>query len=168
MTRVDDNARNLLREVGQAGPPVDVEAIAEHLGIRVVKTKMDDDVSGMLIREADTVTVGLNSGQALNRRRFTLAHEIGHLRLHRGRALILDSAIRVNYRDAQSARATDREEMEANRFAAELLMPAHMVMDAVTRLGPGQIDYVKTKLADQFAVSPEAIGYRLVNLGITS
>ena len=168
MTRMDQEARRLLEEVGQAGPPVDVEAIADHLGMRVVKMKMDDDVSGMLIREGDIVTVGLNYGQGRNRHRFTLAHEIGHYRLHRGRALILDSSIRVNFRDAQSARATDREEMEANRFAAELLMPARLVMDAVSSLGLDRVDDVRQRLAEQFKVSPEAIGYRLVNLGITS
>ena len=168
MTRIDQEARRLLEEVGQEHPPVDVEAIADYLGMRVVKMRMDDDVSGMLIRDAGVVTVGLNSSQGQNRHRFTLAHEVGHFRLHRGRALILDSAVRVNFRDAQSARATDREEMEANRFAAELLMPARLVMDAVTRLGLDRVDVVKDKLADRFKVSPEAIGYRLVNLGITS
>lgn len=168
MSRVDDAARNLLRDLEQDHPPVDVYAIARQLGIRVVKTSMPNDVSGMLIREGGTLTVGLNEEHHPNRQRFTLAHEIGHQQLHRGRPLILDSQVRVNMRDAQSARATDREEIEANRFAADLLMPAAMVIAAVNEAGPGQADSIRKKLATRFDVSSEAIGYRLVNLGITS
>lgn len=168
MTRITDSVRELLGATGQTGPPVDVHKIAEHLGLVLVKTDMADDVSGMLIREEGASTVGLNKNHHPNRQRFTLAHEIGHHQLHRGRPLIVDSPVRVNLRDRTSGMATDREEMEANRFAAELLMPRDLVLDEVAGASVGSIDELKDRLAAEFKVSPEAMGYRLVNLGIVS
>ena len=51
-------------------------------------------------------------------------------------------------------------EREANRFAAELLMPEQLVAGAVDRHGPDPV-----ALAPLFAVSDLAMGFRLVNLG---
>lgn len=168
MTRIDDSVRELLRATGQTAPPVDVYKIADYLGLVLVKTNMADDVSGMLIREEGASTVGINKSHHPNRQRFTLAHEVGHYQLHRGRPLIVDSPVRINLRDRTSGMATDREEMEANRFAAELLMPSELVLDQVARASVGSVDDLKDRLAAKFKVSPEAMGYRLVNLGIVS
>jgi len=168
MSRVDNVARALLAECEIASPPVDVYAIADYLGITVVNLVIGNDVSGMLIRDAEVLTVGLHHSHSARRKRFTLAHEIGHLKLHRGRPLIVDSTVRVNMRDATSARATDREEMEANRFAAALLMPEDLVISAVDALDSSNPKTLQQELAKSFDVSTEAMGYRLINLGITS
>ncbi|WP_148616555.1 ImmA/IrrE family metallo-endopeptidase [Nocardioides rubriscoriae] len=168
MSRVDNAALALLEDCGISIPPVDVYAIAESLGVSVVNLEIGNDVSGMLIRDAETLTVGLHHTHSARRKRFTLAHEIGHLKLHRGRPLIVDSAVRINMRDATSARATDREEMEANRFAAALLMPEDMVIKAVDASSSVNPKMLQQELARMFDVSTEAMGYRLINLGITS
>jgi Zn-dependent peptidase ImmA (M78 family) len=60
---------------------------------------------------------------AFVRQRFTIGHELGHLTLHHGHDLILERLVRLNFRDATSSTANDEEEIEANHFAAELLMP---------------------------------------------
>lgn len=168
MTRITDSVSELLRATDQTGPPVDVHKIADYLGLVLVKTNMADDVSGMLIREDGASTVGINKNHHPNRQRFTLAHEVGHYQLHRGRPLIVDSPVRINLRDRTSGMATDREEMEANRFAAELLMPTDLVLDEVDRASVGSVDDLRDHLAAKFKVSPEAMGYRLVNLGVVS
>jgi Zn-dependent peptidase ImmA (M78 family) len=168
MSRVDSAASVLLDEMGINEPPVDVYVLAERLGVQVVRTNMNQDVSGMLLRDGDALTVGLNRRQAPQRQRFTLAHELGHLRLHRGRPLIVDSLVRVNLRDATSATATDREEIEANRFAASLLMPEAMIRAAVANAATGRPAPLQRQLAQLFDVSAEALGYRLINLGITT
>jgi Zn-dependent peptidase ImmA (M78 family) len=168
MTRISDAVRELLEATNQISAPVDVTKIANYLGLVLVKADMADDVSGMLIREDSSSTVGINKSHHPNRQRFTLAHEIGHHQLHRGRPLIVDSPVRINLRDRTSGMATDREEMEANRFAAELLMPSDLVLDEVAASPPESIDDLKEFLAAKFKVSPEAMGYRLVNLGIVS
>lgn len=168
MSRADVVARELLREHGVDRPAIDVYALAASLGVQVIDAKMPRDVSGMLIREAGSLTVGLQQSHRPVRKRFTLAHEIGHLRLHRGRPLIVDSQVRVNLRDSTSARATDREEMEANRFAAALLMPDDLVVQAVQDTDFKTVASLQRLLAERFEVSTEAMGYRLINLGITS
>lgn len=168
MSRVDSAASELLAEAGVSEPPVDAYFLAKRLGVQVVHASMNQDVSGMLIRDGEALTVGLNSKQARQRQRFTLAHELGHLRLHRGRPLIVDSLVRVNLRDSTSATATDREEIEANRFAASLLMPEAMIRAAVANAATGRPVQLQRELAQLFDVSAEAMGYRLINLGITT
>ncbi|ROR90939.1 ImmA/IrrE family metallo-endopeptidase [Nocardioides aurantiacus] len=168
MTRVDSAARELLETHGVSGPPVDVYELARQLEVAVVETTMGKDVSGMLIRDHGALTVGLNKRQVDKRKRFTLAHELGHLVLHRGRPLIVDSSIRYNLRDSTSATATNREEIEANRFAAALLMPEDAVRKAVQATQATTPEELQRKLGRIFEVSTEAMGYRLMNLGITT
>jgi Zn-dependent peptidase ImmA (M78 family) len=167
--RADDLATALLADAGINAAPVDVEALAKRQGAQVIRQRYDEgDVSGMLLREPERVIIGVNSFHAPVRQRFTIAHELGHLVLHRGRALILDTPVRVNFRDRTSSLATDREEMEANRFAAALLMPADLVVAAARSSRASGVDALVDALATKFKVSPEAMSYRLVNLGILS
>ena len=169
MTRADDQAARLLAEANITHAPVDVERIARLKEAQVVRQEMaGNDVSGMLVREEGRVIIGVNSHHSGVRQRFTIAHELGHLTLHRGRALILDTPVRVNFRDGRSSLAEDREEVEANRFAAALLMPASFVLDEVRAHRVGDVDALIDKLAAKFDVSTEAMGYRLVNLGVLS
>ncbi len=168
VARADASAERLLRELGIDGPPVAPELIAEKLGIVVVIQEMDPEVSGMLVRDGDERVIGVNKRHPLARRRFTIAHEVGHLELHRGRALILDTPVRVNFRDRVSSLATDREEVEANRFAAALLMPGAAVIREAARTPRGDPDAFVARLARRFKVSQAAMGYRLINLGVLS
>ncbi len=120
---------------------------------------------------AARTVIGVNSAHSLTRRRFTVAHELGHLRLHPGRPLILDAPARVNFRDHIASLATDREEIEANAFAAALLMPERLVLEAVGRLltaGQHTPEKLAQLLAEEFQVSEAAMSYRLINLGITT
>jgi len=169
--RTDLAAAQLLSDHPAAGPPVDVAALARSLGVVVVLSTFDDaDVSGMLFRGEQEV-IGVNGAHSRQRQRFTIAHELGHRALHPGRELILDSPVRVNFRDRTSSMATDREEIEANAFAAALLMPDLMVRAELDRLAPHtrrDLDKTTSTLADRFDVSAAALGFRLINLGLTS
>ena len=114
-------------------PPVPVERIARALGAKVRYAPFKEgELAGMLIRDDDGkgVVIGVNSLHHPNRRRFTIAHECGHLLLHQGQRAYVDrSPLRINRRDEVSSQATDAEEIEANRFAAELLMPYYMIRE---------------------------------------
>src|SRR4029077_13565981 len=103
------------------------------------------------------------------RQRFTIAHELGHLQLHKGRSLILERQMHVNFRDATSATITSREEMEANQFSAELLMPHELLERALKSLLKGRplsdADLV-ARLAARFEVSRQAMEYRLASSGL--
>jgi Zn-dependent peptidase ImmA (M78 family) len=158
-------------EAGALALPIDVEAIARRRGARVVYEPMARDLSGLLYRDGDTVVIGVNSIHAPVRQRFTIAHEVGHLVLHDGRPVVLDHVVRVNFRDPQSGTATNREEIDANRFAAELLMPRDLVLDEVRRsqdAGAPMGDQFVRDLAEGFGVSAAALTNRLMNLGLLS
>jgi Zn-dependent peptidase ImmA (M78 family) len=77
----------------------------------------------------------------------------------------------VNFRDPIASLATDREEIEANAFAAALLMPERLVLESVSRLlttGQHTPEELTLLLAREFEVSEAAMGYRLIKLGITT
>ncbi|MFD7817615.1 ImmA/IrrE family metallo-endopeptidase [Streptomyces sp. NPDC059785] len=168
MAKADVAARALLGEFQIRTPPVDPFALAERLGVVVVPQRLDGDVSGMLLRKDGSCVIGVNQDHAPLRRRFTVAHELGHLRLHEGRPLILDTDVRVNYRNTVSSMATDREEIDANRFAAALLAPEPMVRQAAQHVAFETVQDLVKALAGQFQLSETAMTYRLMNLGIIS
>jgi Zn-dependent peptidase ImmA (M78 family) len=123
----------------------------------------------MVYRDGDRIVVGVNSLHHPNRQRFTIAHEIGHLLLHRGKEVHIDRTFRVNLRDDVSSKAVDQEEIQANRFAAELLMPRGMLIED---LKTQQIDYENEEalgeLAKRYRVSLQAMTFRLANLGLVT
>ena len=109
--------------------------------------------------------IGVNWLHHPNRQRFTIAHEIGHFVLHRGGTYI-DKGTYARFRDLESGSGTKREEREANQFAAELLMPRHLVETLLQsqHLDPGD-DGSLNRLAEEFEVSALAMSFRLANLG---
>ena len=128
-------------------------------------------MSGILFRDGDHHVIGVNSAHPPVRQRFTIAHELGHRALHPGRELILDVPVRVNLRDKTSSMASDLEEIEANAFAASLLMPEQMIRDQLNQLPAArrrEPEATADALARIFKVSTPALNFRLINLGLTS
>lgn len=163
-------AEELLAISGVREAPVDVEGIARQLGAKIVHEPLDATISGLLLREDGAKLIAVNSEHHPRRRRFTIAHELGHLQLHPG-DYIVDSTVRVNRRDTLSSMASDREEIEANAFAAALLMPSPLVRAALEQIRDSFVSNpsrVVDSLATQFDVSSEAMGYRLINLGLST
>ena len=164
----EDRATQLLAETNIVAPPVPVEAIAASRGAQLTYAEFDGTVSGMLYRESNTVLIGINASHRPTRQRFTVAHEIGHLLMHEGRPVVVDRLVRVNLnlRDGTST----KEEIEANAFAAELLMPKELIAIEIGRFVTKAQDLAPQQLVDELAstfdVSPEAMSYRLENLGI--
>ena len=154
----------LLRQNRVTRPPVPVDRIAEAQGLAIRFLPLDGELSGALIRERGEAYIGVNSLQSPNRRRFTIAHELAHFMLHKGIEVHYDRDFRVNWRNGESSRAVNPEEMEANRFAAELLMPTEMLIrdvEALPRVDQPTID----RLARRYRVSGQAMGIRLGNFG---
>lgn len=166
MRTLEEKANTLLRDYDTTEPPVPVSKIAEHLGAEIREAPGDSDVSGMLFRDGRSIVIGINTAHHDNRQRFTIAHEIGHLVLHRS-PVYLDT---VHHRDTRAALGTDDEEIEANQFAASLLMPASFIRRDledgrfnVDDLHAGD-DVSLRKLAERYKVSTRAMTLRLVNL----
>jgi Zn-dependent peptidase ImmA (M78 family) len=131
--------------------PVPVEAIAEDLlGLYVEEVDLYG-VSGLLYPSERLIQLNANDVPA--RRRFTLAHEIGHwvCQVPGGQGAP------VMCRAEDVAPGADRAlEREANVFAAELLLPEPAVRAAAD----------DPAAADLFGVSGEAMRWRLYSFGL--
>jgi Zn-dependent peptidase ImmA (M78 family) len=163
-------ARKLLQANNVTRGPVPVEQLAKALSIDVRYSAGSEEVSGALIRNEESVVIAVNSAQHDNRQRFTIAHEIGHFLLHKGTQVHFDEDFRINYRNAVSSDATEQDEIEANGFAAALLMPEPFLRRDWLRLRPedAAIPSVIKSLAVRYKVSTKAMELRLVNLGFIS
>ena len=161
---MERRAEQLLARAGVNTTPVPVEQVAAQLGIKIELADLGEDCSAVLVRNGDRAVIGVNKDHPPNRQRFSIAHEIAHFVLHDGDTYI-DKGYRVHFRDLESGSGTKQEEMEANAFAAALLMPAKWVRDAF-RQQPFELtgDDSLELLAKQFSVSTEAMTYRLMNL----
>ena len=154
----------LLSDRAVTAPPVPVEAIAKAMGCRIVFGPLQN-ISGILVRSAEGATIGVNERQPPARRRFTIAHELGHLLLHRGDQITYDHEFRVNLRSVESSEGRDVEEIEANFFAASLLMPdACLDADPRTAFIHLDDDAAVGALAKTFKVSQQAMTLRLARL----
>lgn len=171
MNRAQRQARHLLIEMGVGHGRVPIRRIARRLGAEIIERPLDR-MAGMLVREGDRTIIAVNESDPEVRKRFSIAHEIGHMRLHPGRDLFLDHNFRVNFRDGNSQTATDAEEIEANQFAAEVLMPAEKVkaayIEALDKAPGVDPEELVRRLAGRFVVSRMAMSFRLANLGLTS
>ena len=92
------------------------------------------------------------------RRRFTVAHELGHYCLHKD---FLDAQGMILERSARSVTIRDKE-IEADDFAAELLMPKSCFIKKHKELG------VAFLLAQHFLVSVAAVQTRIRSLSLKS
>ncbi len=121
-------AEGLLRHTVGIMPPVDVSGlIAEKCAILLRSTSLEDGCEGWLDTRKRPAEIVVNTARPFHRRRFTLAHELGHFQLHDfGHVLYRDSADTV-YGAHGGTGGGNREELEASEFAAALLMPRSQV-----------------------------------------
>ena len=169
--RVELKANQLLLECGVSNPPVPLDRLAECLGATIQYEPFEgDDLSGMVFKHKGNIIIGINSNHSYNRQRFTIAHELGHVVLHKLDHVHVDKQFPVKMRDDISCRAIDPGEIEANAFAAALLMPEAMLKNDLADLGEidCESDWAIQRLAKQYQVSTSAMSFRLVNLGLIS
>jgi Zn-dependent peptidase ImmA (M78 family) len=166
---------SLLSESGISGPAVPVEKIAARHGIEVRCQPIDEEgVSGFLARQPGRpAIIGVNSNQPDKRRRFTIAHELGHFFLHgeQGQQEVhIDRTQQFSFklRSPASSRGDDLEEVEANLFAAELLMPTRFIERDVRRhaFDLSDDDGTVASMANTYGVSTQAMSIRLAYLGL--
>src|SRR5579884_4211489 len=101
------SAEKLIDRLGVSTAPVDVEQIAEALGLRVVAAQLGSDISGLLISKDGTASIAVERREPLVRRRFTIAHEIGHIllrhHLQRNELVHADERWQVIYRSPKAS-----------------------------------------------------------------
>lgn len=163
-TRKDDDGHSDLQVLShyRDRAPVDLAGLARDLGLNVVyDAELGRDTAGFIRRDARRggrcgYLIAVNKRDNARRQRFTLAHEIGHFLLHRD--LIGDGIVDdAMYRSPLG----DHYERQANRFAADTLLPADLVRQE-WRNGNKAIQ----TLAERFDVSADAMRIRLEELGL--
>ena len=164
MGRAAQRARDLLRTYSVEQPPVDVEWIVSQEGLAIVYEPLEDSVSGVLVCREDAASVGVNARHHKNRQRFTLAHELGHHQLHPHSPTVFVDDLMIHFRGEGSIPTC--EELEANAFAAALLMPQEFLLrDLAERAIDASDESAVRSLAQRYGVSQQALTLRLVELG---
>lgn len=139
--------------------PVKLAALADALGLLVFKSSLKPDISG-LIEPSNSSPSGfqirINRHEMPERQRFTLAHEISHFLLHRDKigGGVIDN---VMYRSNLSSKL----EVEANRLAAEIIMPSKLVKERLAEFGGVPSEDTIVALASRFQVSQPAMRIKL-------
>ena len=163
-SQVEQRAMEVLKRHGLHSIPVDPVVLANSEGIKVHNAQFSEEgVSGMVAKRGGDLTLLVNQNDPPYRKRFTIAHELGHHFLH----LVADGefvdTVRDLFRDTEHEKDLSdekRAEVQANRFAAALLMPKELVEEAWKK-SPSLSD-----LARMFNVSEQAMGIRLNVLGL--
>ncbi|WP_299916305.1 ImmA/IrrE family metallo-endopeptidase [uncultured Roseobacter sp.] len=141
----------------QKDAPVQTVALADDLGLAVWHVpNWPDDLSGKIIKSDEQggssgYAIYVNGGHHINRRRFTTAHEIAHFILHTefiGDGIVDDGLYR--------SRLSNAMEVEANKMAADILMPRHLLNHHIAN-GVNSV----SELASIFQVSESAMSFRV-------
>ena len=155
---IDPKEREIV-ERHRSSRPVRIASLAQDLGLEIVLAALSPNISGM-IEPSDTASSGfkikINKYEKEERQRFTAAHEVAHYLIHRDyiKNGIVDSAL---YRSNLSS----FKEAQANKLAADIIMPAHSVREALRQLGGAKTDQNASALAIEFKVSVAAMKVRL-------
>ena len=170
---IEEKVSELLRKHSVTEAPVRVDDLARAEGLQIVEAAFDGDVSGALVRSTGVAGIAVNARQHPNRKRFTIAHELAHYLLAHTTEDHIDWQFTVLRRDEKSSEASDVREIEANAFAANLLMPKDFLKADLRRYANfrGELeldDEARQALARKYKVSEMAMTFRLVNLGFIS
>lgn len=166
----EKKAAELLNRCGITRPPIDLEVLAKQIGADIQYERLESSVSALLVRAADgQARIGVNASHHRNRQRFSIAHEIGHFLLHSHQPTLFVDGEMIYFRDNASSEARDKREIQANAFAASVLMPEDLLRADLHGAGIDiQDDVAVKRLAERYQVSPQSLAIRLVNLGLVS
>lgn len=151
-------AEALVRELGIDTLPVSPFAVADALDIEVkaLPGRSSPGVSGMLLRNGNNFGILYSTSiDSIGFQNFSVAHEIGHYRLPGHPEAVLRDGLHASHAGFVTR---DRYELEADHFAAGLLMPTPLFDKVLNKAGSG-LDAVRT-LAEQCATSLPAAAIR--------
>ena len=140
--------------------PVKLGSMAKELGVVVKRSPtIPRSVSGQIKRlETGIYEIKINKFESLVRQRFTLAHEISHFLLHRSEIDRLgEIADNVLYRSG----ASETIEYEANRLAAQIIMPEEAISERQQAIGNNIDENIVDQLAKEFGVSKAVMEIRI-------
>lgn len=149
-------AETLLQELGITEPEeIDLEAIAFHVGARV-RFRPLCGCEAHIVGSDGRAVITVKQDSLARRKRFSIAHELGHWRYHRGKRLVCRL-------DEYQPRDGSSPEKIADAYAADLLMPRYLFLPRAAELGRVTFVSIET-LAQTFETSLTATAIRLVDL----
>lgn len=175
-TRARKIAEEILKKCKIKEAPVDLDKIIKKLpdsnidavrDISIKWIKQDfpkdlEDVSAILLKERGQAVIAVNDEHQKNRQRFSIAHELGHLILHSNNEhLTVEKQFFT-----RAASVHNLDEMEANEFAASLLMPGYLIQKDFAKYANKNEDDIVKELSAHYEVSSTAMTIRLMNLNI--
>lgn len=162
MNTIEEKAEKVLSQYGVGSVPINVLEIAKKAGV-LIKYAPSSKFSGLLYRKDDIAFMAISSSESNVRQRFTIAHELGHFFLHPQKDTF------VEFRDNEKNIARGIKEIQANQFAAALLMPRKFLEKDVKSFKETGLTKQTTEfLAKKYHVSEEAMTFRLLNLNLLS
>lgn len=148
-------AEKLLQDLGVTAPnDIDLEAIAWHRGA-TVKYRPLKGCEARIVGYDNRAVISIHTEGTPTRKRYSLAHELGHWEHHRGQSVICRAD------DIYGKNAASIIERVANRYAADLLMPGFLFDPFAEDLKALNTSAV-TKAAEVFSVSKHASAIRLI------
>jgi Zn-dependent peptidase ImmA (M78 family) len=153
-------ARKVIKDYGLSEVPTDLQKIFRSLGLEYIELNDPKDIDGAIIEIEDKPKIAvLNKARPIQRQRFTLAHELGHIFLQHTQRDIYDPEAEREKEEYDSVVSHKKPpaEVEADVFASELLVP----LDQIKKLEK-DIDNVG-KMAEIFNVSKQAMALAVMN-----
>ena len=154
----------------------DLETSIEDFGVKVYYSDMSafpdpEKVSGYtMFNKKGEPEIIVNANEPEGRRRFTMAHELGHIILHWGwpEKEVKDDFMTILYR--QDSYYTDyKSEKEANEFAAQLLAPLDVIeqvlIEPISSYDSQSQDFLSYRIADAFNITKSFANVQLDKLG---
>lgn len=157
---LEDFASDILIQNDMYKIPVDLIKLANNFNIEVYQSELENKVSGAIKydKNQDVYTILLNEKDSENRKRFTIAHELGHYFLHteilKSDEILVDTLYRMKSDENREL------EKEADYFAGALLMNKKL-LEKMHEQG-----YSISSLAQIFEVSESAMTVRMDILGL--
>lgn len=140
--------------------PVKLGALASVLGVKIKVSRLASGISGQITKETNGYVIRVNRNESRERQRFTIAHELAHYLLHRD--IIDNSADGITDNVLYRSGAPEIKEFEANRLAAEIVMPQKLVKSLIEERFDGVVNENSIEqLAKIFEVSKSAMEIRL-------
>ncbi len=152
-----ENVISLLKMANITIAPVDVRKIAKLLGFKIIEVDFPSSYSGEIFIEDNVKSIGINQNHSENRKRFTIAHELGHYLC--GHKVYDEDGKMLEDLEFDFDNPLHVQEKEANMFASELLIPKDFLEADLNEIGL-DID----KLTKKYEVSSQAMWIRLTSL----
>ena len=153
-----EKAKQVLSDNFISRPPIVAEAVARNYGLNVrflfFKPQFFN-ISGFIDNKGCLI---VNAAESPGRQNFTVAHELGHYLLGH----LKNPDYGVLYRRPVGEQSDKPIEQEANCFAANLLVPEHMLRKTIAEFPFADAQ----QLGKLFGVSADVISFRRKDIGI--